>query len=197
MLTTLQRTLFLRRELTLGEQSWPCRNGESNPRECLHNFFTCRVSMQRWYRMFGLVVQVDWCCTQLFHALSLDWFGGCIAHKTMRLVQPLVESKSLFSVTWVRKHVSNALVSALRSTSWATSPLNIEPWLWLRETLADECQFASTLSPLWLSTVQQHCLDAKDASYYNHLPAYADRQYPFYKYTSVVLEDVCFNSIQG
>ena len=131
------------------------RNGESNPRECLHNFFTCRVSMQKRYRMYGLVVYVDWCCTRLFHALSLDWFCGCIAHKTGRLVQPLVESKSLFSLTWVRKHVSNALVSALRSTSCAISPLNIEPWLWLCETLADECQFASTLSPLWLSMVHR------------------------------------------
>ena len=43
----------------------------------------------------------DWvlrCCTELFHAFSLDNFSGCIAHKTGRLFQPIVQGSSLCSI---------------------------------------------------------------------------------------------------
>ena len=44
----------------------------------------------------ALADRVQRCCTELFHAFSLNYVSGCIAHKTGRLVQPIHSSRLLF-----------------------------------------------------------------------------------------------------
>ena len=43
-------------------------------------------------------VSLKRCWTELFHACSLEYFHGCIAPKTQRLVPRIVQSNSFFSV---------------------------------------------------------------------------------------------------
>ena len=66
---------------------------------CIHNRFTCSVSVPGPLPSLVLVDRVQRCCNELFHALALDCFHGK-SHPENRKTRPFHCSLQPFVLTW-------------------------------------------------------------------------------------------------